>query len=930
MAHPKFLAFVTFILFLKTIAMKLQIGQQDSDRDVNTAILYSILRNFKSQNLSQTDPADIFINALLPSGFVQNTVNPLDLLKDNIMHEDPDGTMPVRYPLVITREPHIVLTMLKQYQGLTDEMEIIYGAPFKDDHSYTSICRCIDKVKLCLESGKKVALINCGYIYESIYDAMNQYYQTWGGGKYVNLGLGTHRPPCRVDSKSRLVIFATLEEVKKEFPIPLINRLEKHEISSSLALQDDGKKIANDLMRFSQNFVCFQNPPQQQKKLKASDCFVGFNEDTCFSIVSKVIGNRMDSSGPESRLNAAKKLLLESASPDSVIRFEANARKTLCDYEFKDSIVEPTLRNFLDNSSDKFLQITTFSRLLTNLDMAYLEDELYRKGNDCDEFMLIDDLDPPGGSRNATRGFNPSSFKSPSIELVMLNAMQSESQLIDTLENKIVQSQSGGLVILQCSELISARSDRSASKNLIECTCFHIQNILNQDNIQAKVVFIIQLPLQSASAGFIIGQAAFCRCIHIDELIGSQGLVDATGNIMPSIRDLQQCGNISDCIKTFFLGKEVHLICRLFHTVIWQACSTIQDMDQNISRHSDRVIFLTKALEGNAVKDNLHSSDFLKNLLAATTMQQQKLEEIKTALGFAPGCWVSSVAKKFNMRGTFRNAVLNTLLSDLSLSFAKVISNWDRLDNLSLMAKFPAVWLALAMSFDFYDSSKSDAASDSANEERMAVLKSFATASVKPLTYDGQFLHFASNFPFFAHLFELLSNLWTKFNTSEDFLNSCKQIGLNSIIPNVANDKTKPTTSIKEGQIDEIERLEFCYCIDLVQLILCAEGAKTDGQQEFVGLMAKVINTNAHKESSKYKANIFFSDELSGGNNEYMDDENINDMVDCVQTSNEKICANSCQLAIVYVAHSIFMSNNHCLQQICRLYQQKRLLCARF
>eukprot|EP00957_Ditylum_brightwellii_P166386 12666024-Ditylum_brightwellii.AAC.1 len=68
------------------------------------------------------------------------------------MHEDPDGTMPVRYPLVITREPHIVLTMLKQYQGLTDEMEIIYGAPFKDDHSYTSICRCIDKVKLCLES----------------------------------------------------------------------------------------------------------------------------------------------------------------------------------------------------------------------------------------------------------------------------------------------------------------------------------------------------------------------------------------------------------------------------------------------------------------------------------------------------------------------------------------------------------------------------------------------------------------------------------------------------------------------------------------------------------------------------------------------------------------------------------------------------------
>eukprot|EP00957_Ditylum_brightwellii_P130590 9961402-Ditylum_brightwellii.AAC.1 len=60
--------------------------------------------------------------------------------------------------------------------------------------------------------------------------------------------------------------------------------------------------------------------------------------------------------GPESQLNAATKLLLESASPDSVIRFEANTHKTLLDYEFRDSIVEPTLRNFMYESLEKFLQ----------------------------------------------------------------------------------------------------------------------------------------------------------------------------------------------------------------------------------------------------------------------------------------------------------------------------------------------------------------------------------------------------------------------------------------------------------------------------------------------------------------------------------------------------------------------------------------------
>jgi hypothetical protein len=54
-----------------------------------------------------------------------------------------------------------------------------------------------------METGKTVVLLNLESLYESLYDALNQYYVYMGGGRYVDLGLGTHRVKCRVDDKFR-------------------------------------------------------------------------------------------------------------------------------------------------------------------------------------------------------------------------------------------------------------------------------------------------------------------------------------------------------------------------------------------------------------------------------------------------------------------------------------------------------------------------------------------------------------------------------------------------------------------------------------------------------------------------------------------------------------------------------------------------------
>ena len=60
------------------------------------------------------------------------------------------------------------------------------------------------------------------------------------GVRYVDLGLGTHRVKCRIHPNFRLVLVAEDHEVYEKFPIPLINRLEKHYLGMETML-DDGE-----------------------------------------------------------------------------------------------------------------------------------------------------------------------------------------------------------------------------------------------------------------------------------------------------------------------------------------------------------------------------------------------------------------------------------------------------------------------------------------------------------------------------------------------------------------------------------------------------------------------------------------------------------------------------------------------------------------
>ena len=85
-------------------------------------------------------------------------------------------------------------------RGVVRRMEpfVLFGSSFPKDREYTQVCRNINQVKICMETGRTVILLNLENLYESLYDLLNQYYIFLGGNRYVDLGLQTHRVKCRV------------------------------------------------------------------------------------------------------------------------------------------------------------------------------------------------------------------------------------------------------------------------------------------------------------------------------------------------------------------------------------------------------------------------------------------------------------------------------------------------------------------------------------------------------------------------------------------------------------------------------------------------------------------------------------------------------------------------------------------------------------
>lgn len=287
----------------------------------------AVLRNFSGKD--NVDPVTVFTTRLGIAPNLEN-ISTIEFVRENI--EAVGQEEECRYLLVLTKNYAALQILQQSFFSESGQPEIIFGSSFPKDQEYTQICRNINRVKICMETGQTVVLLNLQNLYESLYDALNQYYVCLGGQKYVDLGLGTHRVKCRVHKDFRLIVIEEREVVYKQFPIPLINRLEKHYLDIQTVLKTEQKRMVEELEKWVQLFVTLSSQhaaAAQTYKYKPPDVFIGYHSDTCASVVLQVIENQKDSleiSDSERRmLDEAKLILLKCATPDSVVRLDSTA-----------------------------------------------------------------------------------------------------------------------------------------------------------------------------------------------------------------------------------------------------------------------------------------------------------------------------------------------------------------------------------------------------------------------------------------------------------------------------------------------------------------------------------------------------------------------------------------------------------------------------
>ena len=188
-------------------------------------IQYDILAPFKNRLLNNLNYASNMIidDSELNIDFKNNNSN--NLVESALKCEHMPPNTNSRYLLFLTENSSaidIIQNYLKnEMKLLPRNVSLIFGSSFRNDLQYSEVCRNISLIKHCMEVGKTVILLNSYNLYESLYDALNQYFYELHDQRFVDLGLGTHRVKCSVHKNFRLIVIAEKLAVydTKRFPV---------------------------------------------------------------------------------------------------------------------------------------------------------------------------------------------------------------------------------------------------------------------------------------------------------------------------------------------------------------------------------------------------------------------------------------------------------------------------------------------------------------------------------------------------------------------------------------------------------------------------------------------------------------------------------------------------------------------------------------
>ncbi|CAL8264028.1 unnamed protein product [Arctogadus glacialis] len=741
-ANNQFFGLRDYYSLVKMLFSMVNRSQQEPD---DRQLVEAILHNFSGQPDS-FDPL-IFFNEVFKNLSEVPRPSALQMIKSNLAC---DSGIENRYLLLLTTN-NAALYMLQQHifaNGDQAPPEIVFGSGFPKDQEYSQVCRNVNRVKTCMETGRTVILLNMQNLYESLYDALNQYYVYLSQQQYVDLGLGSHRVKCRVHKSFRLIVVEDQKKVYEQFPVPLINRLEKHRVGRSTDLTDWQRRVLEKLREWVKDFLgnCSED-------FTLSDVFVGFHDDACASALLQALENRpqtpLDNSVGQQReelpeantnkdavtadddamdtgldkdqhisesmkktdkvsmekldensgemtvpqklgegtkagissqaavdsgeevLELAKCLLLNCATPDSVLRLKHSALSDIEKKRLRKSYFQQqhhhSLQGFLENhlkkpqESNRFLEVTTFSSLLTTSDVKTVANVL---GLPRDRLLLLS-----------------------------LHQFDTEASFSSKIRSFLQDPEPSALVLIVQMDLEEHCSDELIASAKY-CTMNYLMSL--DHHAACWVVFIAKLSRMPSGSHYIGFQGGIWHSVHIDDLRDmedmSLNLSEFSATPISQLLHPQASEEKMEMEQPTKNTEEDNDICpkepaaqlhslALVRSCVQKALGLLRDPGGMASRSGERIHTLL-ALLGNG-QDDAHAR--FREVLLGRLARALALKEVNEV---SPAEWLNAEAKKrqaLQEGGTLRHTLWRCLQSHVSPVLATVVELLDRGANLDLL-----------------------------------------------------------------------------------------------------------------------------------------------------------------------------------------------------------------------------------------------------
>ena len=120
-----------------------------------------------------------------------------------------------RHLMVIAQSELRALHFLFSH-GILDhhDTEVFFGSCFEEDvQSKLYIFRLLSKIRMCIEMGRRVVLLNLGRLHESLYEVLNQQYIYFNGRPTCRIALGAESRQVPVHKDFRCIVVLTCDVV---------------------------------------------------------------------------------------------------------------------------------------------------------------------------------------------------------------------------------------------------------------------------------------------------------------------------------------------------------------------------------------------------------------------------------------------------------------------------------------------------------------------------------------------------------------------------------------------------------------------------------------------------------------------------------------------------------------------------------------------